>query len=119
VIKYDEVFKSGKTLGRFKIQINYNQLLYIFIKNLFVEFISWLLFIIIHNLKKKKSGSFAVVKLATEKNNPNSKQYAMKIIDKKLIKGSHFFYIFNFLIAISLYVVNIFIIKEHINKIFY
>lgn len=48
VIKYDEVFKSGKTLG---------------------------------------SGSFAVVKLATEKSNPNSKQYAMKIIDKKLIKG--------------------------------
>jgi len=48
VIKYDEVFKYGKTLG---------------------------------------SGSFAVVKLATEKNNPDSKKYAMKIIDKKLIKG--------------------------------
>jgi len=39
------------------------------------------------NGKTLGSGSFAVVKLAKKKDDPNSKNYAMKIIDKKLIKG--------------------------------
>ncbi|ORX55880.1 Pkinase-domain-containing protein [Piromyces finnis] len=33
------------------------------------------------------SGSFAVVKLAQKKNDPSDTKYAMKIIDKKIIKG--------------------------------
>ncbi|OUM68115.1 hypothetical protein PIROE2DRAFT_26272, partial [Piromyces sp. E2] len=33
------------------------------------------------------SGSFAVVKLAQKKDDPSNKKYAMKIVDKKLIKG--------------------------------